>query len=172
MLWRAMTTFTLVHVALSLIGIVSGLVMLAGFLTGQRFQTSNVVFLATTVLTSATGFGFPFEHLLPSHIVGALSLVILAVALYAMYGRRLAGPWKRVYIVCAVLALYFNVFVLVVQSFMKVPALHDLAPTQSEPPFAIAQLAVLVLFLAVGIVVVLRSARWPGAAERSQMARV
>ena len=165
-----MTTFTAVHVVLSLIGIVSGLVMLGGFLTGQRFQTWNAVFLATTVLTSATGFGFPFQRLLPSHVVGMLSLVILAVALYAMYGRRLDGAWKRVYIVCAVLALYLNVFVLVVQSFMKVPALHDIAPTQSEPPFAIAQLAVLTLFVAAGVVAMRRSSRW--AAPPSRPTRV
>src|SRR6516164_7848169 len=108
-----MSTFTAVHVALSLIGIVTGLVVLAGLLSGRWHDTWNVVFLASTVLTSVTGYGFPFEHLLPSHIVGALSLAVLALATFARYGRGLAGGWKRTYVVSAIVALYFNVFVLV-----------------------------------------------------------
>ena len=155
-----MNTLTAFHVAISLIGIVSGLVVLTGFLSGSALGIWNAVFLVSTVLTSATGFGFPFERLLPSHIVGVISLVILAFAVYALYGQRLAGPWKRVYILSAVAALYFNVFVLVVQSFLKVPTLHEIAPTQSEPPFAIAQLVVLVLFAAAGTVAVRRSEKW------------
>ena len=156
----AMAIFTAVHVALSLIGIVSGLVVLGGFLVGSWKNAWNLVFLTTTALTSATGYGFPFERLLPSHIVGALSLVVLAVATFALYGRHLAAGWKRTYIVSAVVALYFNVFVLVVQSFLKVPALYAVAPTQSEPPFAIAQLAVLVLFASAAVTAFIRSNRW------------
>ena len=155
-----MAIFTAVHVALSLIGIVAGLVVLGGFLVGAWKNTWNLVFLTTTALTSITGYGFPFERVLPSHIVGGLSLVVLALGTFALYGRHLAGGWQRTYVASAVVALYFNVFVLVVQLFLKVPALHALAPTQSEPPFAIAQLAVLVLFAAVGITAVVRSSRW------------
>ena len=152
-----MATFTAVHVALSLIGIAAGVVSLGGFLSRKSLDSWNAVFLATTALTSLTGYGFPFDHLLPSHIVGALSLAVLALAVLARYGRKLAGGWNRIYVVTAVIALYFNVFVLVVQLFMKVPRLHDLAPTQSEPPFAIAQLCVLVVFLAAGVSAVVRS---------------
>jgi hypothetical protein len=118
------------------------------------------MFLATTALTSATGYGFPFHELLPSHIVGAVSLAVLALAAFALYGRKLAGGWKKTYVVSAVAALYFNVFVLVVQAFLKVPTLHALAPTQSEPPFAVAQLVVLLMFVAAGVVAVSRSSRW------------
>ena len=151
-----LATYTAVHVVVSLIGIVSGLVVLAGLLTSRRFEPATQVFLSTTVLTSLTAFGFPFDHLLPSHIVALLSLVILAVAIYARYGGKLAGPWRRTYAVTAVLALYFNVFVLVVQSFRRVPALKELAPTQSEPPFAIAQLTVLVIFVALTVAAAVR----------------
>jgi hypothetical protein len=152
-----MDTYTLVHVLLSLVGIASGLMVLFGFLVGKRLMASTAVFLATTAATSLTGYGFPFDHLLPSHIVGAISLLVLALAGYALYARHLAGPWSAVYVVGAVMALYLNVFVLVVQSFLKVPALHDLAPTQSEPPFAVAQLAVLALFIVLGTLAVRRS---------------
>ena len=144
-------TFTLAHVVISLIGIGSGLVVSLGMLNGKRLDGWTGFFLATTVLTSATGFGFPFEHLLPAHIVGVISLVVLALAIFARYGRRLAGAWRRVYVIGAVVALYLNVFVLVVQLFRRVPALQALAPTQSEPPFAIAQLAVLALFIVLGV---------------------
>jgi hypothetical protein len=152
-----LATYTLVHVAISLVGIGSGLIVLFGLLGGKRLNASTAVFLATTVATSVTGYGFPFTHLLPSHIVGAISLLVLAVATYARYGRHLAGNWRGTYVICAVAALYFNVFVLVVQSFLKVPALHALAPTQSEPPFAVAQLVVLVLFIVLGTLAVRRS---------------
>ena len=144
-------TFTLAHVVISLIGIGSGLVVLLGMLTGKRLDGWTGLFLATTVLTSATGFGFPFEQVLPSHIVGCISLVVLALAAYARYGQRLAGAWRRVYVIGALVALYLNVFVLVVQLFRRVPVLQALAPTQSEPPFAIAQLAVLALFIVLGV---------------------
>jgi hypothetical protein len=145
-----MNAYTLVHVAISLAGILSGFVVVAGMLRAQRLDTWTSVFIATTVATSSTGFGFPFDHLLPSHIVGIISLIVMAVAILARYGYRLAGPWRRTYVVTATIGLYFNVFVLVAQLFQKVPALKALAPTQSEPPFAIAQLAVLVAFAFLG----------------------
>ncbi len=139
-------TYTLLHVLISLVGIVSGLIVMYGFLTGKRLDGLTAVFLTTTVLTSVTGFGFPFEHLLPSHKVGIISLVILAVAIPARYVFHLAGKWRAVHVVGAATALYLNVFVLVVQSFLKVPALKALAPTQKEPPFLVAQLLVLLIF--------------------------
>ena len=152
-----LATYTLVHVVISLVGIGSGLVVLLGLLAGKRLNLSTALFLVTTAATSITGYGFPFTHLLPSHVVGAISLVVLAVAIYARYARHLAGAWRATYVICAVAALYFNVFVLVVQAFLKVPALHSLAPTQSEPPFAVAQLVVLALFLLLGTLAVRRS---------------
>ena len=147
-----MSTYTAVHVVISLIGIASGLVVLAGFLTGQRLDTWTQIFLASTVATSLTGFGFPVDRVLPSHIVGGLSLVALAVAIYARYARHLEGGWRTAYVLTAMLSLYFNVFVLIVQSFIRIPALHALAPTQSEGPFALGQFAVLIVFLALTIV--------------------
>jgi len=146
----SLATFTAIHVIISLAGIGSGLVVVFGLIAGRRLDGWTAVFLATTVLTSVTGFGFSFDHLLPSHIVGLISLVVLAAAIFARYGRGLAGGWRRVYVIGAVVALWFNVFVLIVQSFQKVPALKTLAPTQSEPPFLIAQCAALVLFIALG----------------------
>jgi len=150
MLGMSLSTFTLVHVVISLVGIGSGLIVVYGFLTGKRLDGMTALFLATTALTSITGFMFPFEHLLPSHKVGMLSLVILAAAIPARYVFHMSGHWRWIYVVGAVLALYFNVFVLVVQSFMKVPALKAMAPTQTEPPFVIAQVTVLVIFLGLG----------------------
>lgn len=148
MIWGMTTsTFTLVHVVLSLVGIGSGLVVLYGMLTGKRLDAWTALFLATTVATSVTGFGFPFDHLLPSHKVGIGSLVVLAVAIVARYALRLAGAWRWIYAVCAGSALYLNVFVLVVQAFLKVPALNALAPKQEEAPFLVAQLVVLALFV-------------------------
>lgn len=151
-----MTTFTLIHVAISLAGIVSGLVVARGLRHAQRLDGWTSLFLVTTILTSVTGFGFPSEHLLPSHIVGILSLAALALATFARYSRRLAGPWRATYVVGAVVALYFNVFVLIVQLFQKVPSLQALAPTQSEPPFLVAQCVALAAFVWLGIVGVSR----------------
>ena len=145
------STFTLVHVVLSLVGIGSGFVVILGLLKGKRLDGWTAVFLATTVATSVTGFGFPFDHLLPSHKVGILSLLVLTVAILARYAFHLAGAWRRTYAISAVIALYFNVFVLVVQAFLKVPALHALAPKQTEPPFLVTQLIVLVVFVLLGI---------------------
>jgi hypothetical protein len=140
-------TYTFLHVLISLVGVATGLVVMAGFFKGNRVDRLTAVFLGTTALTSLTGFGFPFDHLLPSHIVGVISLVVLAITTPARYIFHLAGAWRWIYVVGAALALYFNVFVLVVQSFEKVPALHALAPTQKEPPFLVAQLIVLSAFV-------------------------
>lgn len=145
------STFTLLHVIISLVGIGSGLCVVYGFLQGRMFGGITALFLATTVLTSLSGFGFPFDHLLPSHKVGILSLLVLAVAILGLYVFHLAGVWRRTYVVTACIALYLNCFVLVVQLFLKVPALHALAPTQKEPPFAVAQLIVLALFVGLTI---------------------
>jgi hypothetical protein len=145
-------TFTLVHVLISLVGIGSGLIVVFGLVGGKRLDRWTTVFLATTVATSVTGFGFPFEHLLPSHKVGIISLIVLAVTILARYAFHLSGGWRRIYVIGAVIALYLNVFVAVVQAFQKVPALKAMAPTQSEPPFLIAQIAVLLLFVVLAIV--------------------
>src|ERR1700716_3493964 len=136
----SLATFTLIHVIISLIGIGSGLIVLFGMFGGKRLDGMTALFLVSTVLTSLTGYLFPFEHLLPSHVVGGISLVVLAVALLARFSFHLAGGWRRTYVLTAVMALYLNVFVLVVQSFLKVPALHALAPAGKELPFAVAQL--------------------------------
>src|SRR6267378_2296247 len=146
-----MTTFTFAHVVISLVGILSGLVVLFGLIADKRLDGWTVVFLITTVATSVTGFMFPFHKLLPSHVVGAISLVVLAIAIYARYSSHLAGGWCRTYVISAVIALYLNVFVLIVQLFEKVPALNALAPTQSEPPFKITQIVVLATFVVLGI---------------------
>jgi hypothetical protein len=146
------STFTLVHVVLSLIGIGSGFYVVFGMLTAKRLDGWTALFLATTVATSVTGFGFPFDHLLPSHKVGIISLVVLAVAILARYAFHLANAWRWIYVVSAMIALYLNVFVAVAQAFQKVPALKAMAPTGSEPPFLVTQLIVLVLFVALTIV--------------------
>ena len=151
-----MTTYTFVHVLISLAGIVSGFVVLYGLLSANRMNGWTLFFLATTVATSVTGFGFAFHGVTPAIILGVVSLIVLAVAIAARYVFRLNGAWSGIYAGAAVAALYFNVFVLVVQSFLKVPALHALAPKGSEPPFAIAQGAVLVAFLVLGFLAVKR----------------
>jgi hypothetical protein len=151
-----MATLTLVHVAISLVGIVAGFVVAVGLLTGKRFDGWTALFLATTVATSVTGFFFPFHGFTPAIGVGIFSLLVLPLAIFARYGRHLAGRWRATYVITAMLALYLNVFVLVAQAFQKVPALKALAPTQSEPPFAVTQLAVLLLFVAATAVAVVR----------------
>jgi hypothetical protein len=145
----SLATYTNLHVAISLIGIGSGLIVLFGLINGKRLDRWTGLLLFTTVLTSVTGYGFPFTHLPPSHIVGAISLVALAII--GRYTLHLAGGWRRTYVISAAIALYLNVFVLVVQSFEKVPALHALAPSQKEPPFAIAQVLVMALFIVLTI---------------------
>src|SRR5438045_1488641 len=147
----SLSTYTIVHVIISLIAIATGFITVFGMLIGNRMVRWTAIFLVMTILTSVTGFGFPFDHFLPSHAVGAISLVFLAVALFAVYVKHLAGAWRWIYVVSAIIALWFNVFVLIVQFFMKISALKALAPTQSEPPFQIAQGATLVLFAILAI---------------------
>lgn len=146
-----MATFTLVHVVISLIALATGFIAVGGMLTGRLFRGWTAHFLLTTIATNATGFGFPFEKFLPSHGVAILSLILLAIAVYSLYSKKLAGKWQLVYVITAVASLYFNVFVLVAQLFLRLPALHELAPTQSEPPFVITQLLVLLAFLYLGV---------------------
>ncbi len=150
-LGMSLSTFTLVHVLLSLAGIGSGFIVLFGLLNGKRLDGWTAIFLTTTALTSVTGFLFPFEHLLPSHILGILSLLVLAVAVPARYVFHMSGAWRGTYVIAAATALYFNVFVAVVQSFLKIPALHALAPAGKEPPFLVAQVIVLLIFIALTI---------------------
>lgn len=143
-------TFTLVHVALSLVGIAAGLVALAGMLRAQRPGFVTHLFLITTALTTLTGFLFPVTAFTPALGTGIVSTLLLVPAFAGLYVFRLAGAWRPIYAATAIAALYLNSFVLVVQAFQKVPALNALAPTQSEAPFAAAQLAVLVAFLWLG----------------------
>jgi hypothetical protein len=149
-------TFTLLHVLISLVGIASGLIVMYGLLTANRLDNWTLLFLGSTALTSLTGFAFPNAHVTPGIIVGILSMIVLAAAIVARYGLRLSGVWRGIYVVGAAIALYFNVFVLVVQSFEKVSALRALAPTQKEPPFAVAQLLVLVTFIVLTVFAVRR----------------
>ncbi|MEO8140367.1 MAG: hypothetical protein ABI742_12015, partial [Gemmatimonadota bacterium] len=125
--------FTLLHVLLSVVGILAGVVVIGGLIAGTRLNSWIAVFLATTFLTNATGFFFPFARILPSHIVGGISLVILPIAMAALYWKHLAGGWRRVFVVTSVIAVYFNVFVLIVQLFQKFPLLIAVAPTQQSP---------------------------------------
>jgi hypothetical protein len=142
---------TAIHTAISLVGIVTGLVVLfSGLLASRQLPRWTSWFLATTVLTSATGFLLPAAHFMPSHAVGIVSLSVLGVALFALYAKHLAGGWRRTYVLTAIIALYLNVFVLVAQLFDKVPALKELAPTQTEAPFKMAQGVLLVAFIILG----------------------
>jgi hypothetical protein len=164
-LGMSLSTFVLVHVVISLVGVASGLVVMFGLLGSNRMSGLTALFLVTTILTSATGFLIPplvSEKLLPSHIIGLLSLVLLAIACFALYVQKLSGAWRWVYVLTALISLYLNVFVLVIQSFLKIPALHALAPSvpPSEPPFAIVQGIVLVFF-AIVIIGAIRRFRPP-----------
>ena len=149
-LGMSLSTFTTVHVIISLIGIAAGFVVLYGMLQGKRLLGWTALFLITTVLTSVTGFMFPATAQTPAQVVGAISLVVLAIAILALYAFHLRGAWRWIYVITAVMALYLNTFVGVVQSFQKLPFLAALAPTQSEPPFAIAQIVVLAIFISLG----------------------
>jgi hypothetical protein len=149
-----LAVFTVFHVVLSLIGIVAGLVVLFGMISGKRLDLWTGLFLVTTVATSVTGFFFPFHGVTPGIVVGVLSLIVLALAIVGRYRRHLAGGWRKTYVITAVIALYFNVFVLIAQLFEKVPSLHALAPKGSEPPFLVTQVIVMVIFIALGIAAV------------------
>jgi hypothetical protein len=147
LLGMSLSTFTLLHVIISLAGIGSGFIVLFGLLNSKRFDGWTAIFLTTTVLASVTGFMFPFEGFKPSYVLAAMSLVVLAIAIWARYGAHLAGGWRGTYVIAAAIALYFNCFVGVAQAFMKIPALHAMAPTGSEPPFLVAQCVVLAVFI-------------------------
>jgi hypothetical protein len=151
-----LAAFTNFHVALSLVGILAGFVVLFKLFSPKQSNGWTATFLVTTAATSVTGFLFPFHKLLPSHILGIISLLILAVTIPAIYVFHLAGPWRRTYVIGAVIALYLNVFVLIAQMFMKIPALKALAPTQSEPPFLGTQIAVMLIFIVLGVLAVKR----------------
>jgi hypothetical protein len=153
-LGMSLSAFTTFHVALSLIGIGSGLIVLFGLIGGRLYSLLTGVFLLTTVATSVTGFLFPFHGVTPAIKLGIISMVVLAVALAARYLLRLAGIWRTTFVITSALALYLNCFVLVVQTFLKIPAIHALAPTQTEPPFKIAQATLLVIFIALTILAV------------------
>jgi hypothetical protein len=150
------SAFTTLHVIISLVGILAGLIVLAALLANRYSKLWTGVFLLFTILTSVTGFMFHSTAIGPAHILGGISLVVLAIALVALYAGKLAGVWRPVYVITAVIALYLNVFVLVVQLFQKVPALNAFAPTGKEPPFAVAQGIVLVLFIVLAILAVRR----------------
>jgi hypothetical protein len=148
--------YTIVHVLISLVGIFTGLIVLFGMLAGNRLDGWTKWFLITTVATSVTGFFFPFHGFTPAIALGIMSLIVLALAIFARYPRQLAGHWRWIYVVGAVIALYFNVFVGIVQSFEKIPALKAIAPTQTEQPFKLTQLLVLALFIVFAIAAVIR----------------
>ena len=150
-LGMSLSVFTTVHAIISLIAIVAGIVVMFGLLGSSRMPGLTAIFLLFTILTSATGFLFPFEKLLPSHIIGIVSLVLLAIACIALYGMKLSGAWRWIYVLTAMISLYFNVFVLVIQSFLKIPALTALAPGNppSGPAFAVIQGIVLLFFVVV-----------------------
>ncbi len=148
--------FTKIHVVISLIGILTGLVVLIGLISGRRFNGWTAWFLVTTVATSATGFFFPFHGITPAFIVGIVSLPLLAVAIFARYFRRFVGPWRSIYVVSAMIALYLNVVALIAQLFQKVPPLKALAPTQTELPFLVVQISTLLVFVLLTIAAAIR----------------
>lgn len=149
-------TLTDVHVAISLVAILSGLIVLFGLLTGRRFDHWTSFFLITTVATSVTGFFFPFHGITPGLTGGIISLVVLAIAIFARYPRKLAGAWRWLYVITAMIALYLNVFALIAQLFQNVAAVKALAPTLSEPPFLVAQLLALIVFVVLGILAAIK----------------
>jgi hypothetical protein len=150
-LGMSLSAFTTLHVIISLVAIVSGIIVMFGLLGSNRMPALTATFLFLTILTSVTGFLFPFEKLLPSHMVGILSLVLLAIACVALYVMDLSGAWRWIYVATAMISLYLNVFVLVIQGFLKIAPLHALAPSvpPSEPPFLVVQGVVLAFFVVV-----------------------
>ncbi len=166
MLGMSLETFTIFHVVISLIAILSGFVVVFGLLGGKRLDGPTGIFLTTAVLTSVTGFLFPFEKVTPGIILGCISLVVLGIAIAARYAFHMTGSWRSVYAIFATVGLYLNCFVLVAQSFEHVPALHPLAPTGTEPPFLIAQLVVMAAFIVLGTLATKRFRRAvPGGAK-------
>jgi hypothetical protein len=161
-----LNAFTLFHVLISVLGVIAGLVVVGGLIAGVVLDGWTLIFLVTTILASVTGFGFPSTAVLPSHIVGGISLVVLAACVTARYLKDLAGTWRTIFVVSAVTALYLNVFVLIVQLFAKTPALRELAPTQSEAPFALTQGLVLGLFVWIGMAARRGCASGPGRGPR------
>jgi hypothetical protein len=145
--------YTVIHVIISLIAIASGLLAVIGMMMGKPLHAMTGLFLITTILTSVTGFFFPFHGVTPGIVVGIISLVVLLVAVIALYSKHIAGGWRRTYIITAMFALYLNCFVLIAQSFQKIPSLHALAPTGTEPAFKISQVTLLVVFVVLTIVV-------------------
>ena len=152
----ASSTFTLLHTALSLIGIIAGLVALFGLFRNNPLNSWTLLFLVTTIATTLTGFLFPFRGFTPAIGTGIVSSLVLAPTVLARYTFSLAGAWRWIYVVGAVVSLYLNCFVLVVQAFLKVPALHELAPQGTEPAFVLTQGLVLVLFVIAGFLAVRR----------------
>jgi len=146
------------HTLISLVGIATGFVVASGLLSGRRLDGWTSIFMWTTAMTSISGLMLPADRILPSHVTAAIALIVLPVAYYARYSKQMAGGWRRTYVITAMISLYLNVFVLVVQLFLKIPALQALAPTQSEPPFAIAQGAVLLIFVALAVLAAKRFA--------------
>lgn len=150
-LGMTIAVFTAFHVAVSLVAIAAGFLSIFGFIAGRRFSFVNGLFLALTALTSVTGFLFPFKGITPGIVIGILSMMVLGVAAVARYVGHMAGAWRGTYIISAAVALYFNVFIFIVQAFEKAPALKALAPTQTEWPFKIVQLATLILLVALTV---------------------
>ena len=148
--------FTILHVTITLVAIGSGLIVVGGMFASHKLPLTTALFLLTTALTSVTGFLFPIHGLTPALSVGILACVVLAIALFALYKEHLLGAWRWIYVITAVASLYLNVFVLVVQSFVKVSALNALAPTQSESPFAITQAVVLAIFILIALIAVVK----------------
>src|SRR5262249_40408747 len=148
--------YTIIHTLISLIAIVTGFIVVLGMIGGKRFDGWTKWFLITAVLTAATGFFFPFHGVTPAIILGIITVPVLAITIYARYSRQLAGAWRWIYVIGAVMSLYFNLFVLVVQAFQKVPALHAMAPKETESPFKRTQLVVLALSVLLAIIAVIR----------------
>ena len=148
--------YTIIHTLISLVAIFTGFVVVFGLLAGKRLDGWTKWFLVTAVATTITGFFFPFHGFTPAIGVGIISLIVLAIAIFARYSRHIAGHWRWIYVVTAMIALYLNVFVLIVQSFEKIPALHVFAPTQTESPFKLTQLIVLALFVVLAIAAAIR----------------
>ncbi len=166
-----LTVLTWIHTVLSLVALAAGLVVIRDLLVSRPSAGLTALYLVTAVATSATGFLFPFEKFLPSHWVGVISLVVLLLAILGRYAFYYAGPWRWIYAICIVASVYFDMFVAVAQAFIKIPPLHALAPTQSEPPFALTQLAVLALFVVAAIAAAVRFRGTNGGAVRSSGVR-